>query len=163
MAEVTWDASKFLDALAALNPKVQQATKTAVNMWTAAVVRQAVLNATGPARSAKSRASGVRGPVKSGPYRGASLSHQGGGPGVVTGNLRRSILAEPARFNGREWIGRAYPSAIYGRRVELGFHGADARGRVYNQPPYPYLAPAARYITSQGNVIYIKAFERIFR
>lgn len=30
----------------------------------------------------------------------------------------------------------------YARRLELGFYGADKLGRVYNQPPRPYLRPA---------------------
>lgn len=56
----------------------------------------------------------------------------------ITGNLKRSIhVAEVT--DQRAVIG---PSAVYGRRVEFGFRGADRLGRVYNQPAHPYLRPA---------------------
>lgn len=31
---------------------------------------------------------------------------------------------------------------VYGPRLEFGFTGKDSLGRMYNQPPYPYLRPA---------------------
>jgi len=65
------------------------------------------------------------------------------GPNVVTGTLRRSITHDPITAFG---LGGAQtnvgPTVIYGRRIELGFTGADSRGRHYNQPPYPYFVPA---------------------
>lgn len=65
------------------------------------------------------------------------------GPNVVSGTLRRSIHVEgPSNYgtDGRKVeIG---PSVIYGRRVELGFTGADSLGRNYATPGFPYLAPA---------------------
>lgn len=33
-------------------------------------------------------------------------------------------------------------NAPQGRRLEFGFVGADALGRVYNQPPFPHVGPA---------------------
>ena len=70
----------------------------------------------------------------------------------VTGNLRRSIHtvgqsrlhAEdgdtlPAPGHGEVHVGT---NAEYARRIELGFVGADSRGRVYNQAGQPYLLPA---------------------
>lgn len=61
--------------------------------------------------------------------------HQGGPlPNVVTGNLRRSIIAGGIRRDGpgayRNSVG---PTAVYGRRVELGKNGRGA---------YPYFGPA---------------------
>jgi len=65
------------------------------------------------------------------------------GPNVRTGTLRRSITHGPIESFG---LGGAQtdvgPTAVYGRRVELGFSGADSRGRHYHQPPYPYFVPA---------------------
>jgi hypothetical protein len=34
------------------------------------------------------------------------------------------------------------PTMIYARRIELGFSGPDSLGRVYHQPPRPYVRPA---------------------
>lgn len=36
------------------------------------------------------------------------------------------------------------PTVVYARRIELGFHGADSLGRVYDQQGNPYLKPAVR-------------------
>lgn len=70
--------------------------------------------------------------------------HAGGNkPNIVTGNLRRSILAEPIEHVGMgEYSTHAGPSMVYGRRVELGFEGPDSLGRVYTQRPFPYIDPA---------------------
>lgn len=32
---------------------------------------------------------------------------------------------------------------VYGRRIELGFQGKDARGAIVNAPAFPFLRPAA--------------------
>jgi hypothetical protein len=62
--------------------------------------------------------------------------HVGGDqPNVVTGNLRRSIRATPLiRLGFGDYATRVGPTAIYGRRVELGY---------LNQRGYPYFVPAA--------------------
>lgn len=66
-------------------------------------------------------------------------------PNIVTGNLRRSIRSSTLMHWGRGgWVKEVGPTAIYGRRVEMGFKGADSRGRVYNQPAYPYFGPAVK-------------------
>lgn len=63
-------------------------------------------------------------------------------PQSITGSLRRSIrVRETVEQMPNTWVSRIAPDMIYGRRVELGFVGADSLGRVYNQPPYPYLGP----------------------
>ncbi|MCH8137181.1 MAG: phage morphogenesis protein, partial [Proteobacteria bacterium] len=33
---------------------------------------------------------------------------------------------------------------VYARRIELGFQGKDARGRVVDAPAFPFLIPAAQ-------------------
>jgi hypothetical protein len=60
-------------------------------------------------------------------------------------NLKRSlrrIPEMPVRIGLGEYQQAIAPTMIYARRVELGFQGADSLGRVYNQPPYPYMQPA---------------------
>src|SRR5438552_19046477 len=53
---------------------------------------------------------------------------------VVSGTLRRSIrVLGPTPWGFGGWSALIGPSAIYGRRVELGFHGADSLGRNYDQ------------------------------
>lgn len=67
---------------------------------------------------------------------------QGQAP-VVTGTLRRSIRTRPlTSFGMLGWETDVGPTVVYGRRVELGFHGNDALGRAYSQDGQPYLAPA---------------------
>lgn len=63
--------------------------------------------------------------------------HTGGDkPNNVTGNLRRSIRPTPIEHVGvYAYMTQVGPTAIYGRRVELGYLGS--RG-------YPYFEPAAR-------------------
>lgn len=62
-----------------------------------------------------------------------------------TGELERSIrIVQPARPKGRGVEGRwGSKGLIYARRIELGFQGKDAAGRVVDAPSYPYLIPAA--------------------
>ena len=64
-------------------------------------------------------------------------------PQSVTGTLRRSIrmVGDPIEVGRGVWSTRVAPTTIYGRRIELGFSGSDSLGRVYNQPPYPFLKP----------------------
>jgi hypothetical protein len=65
------------------------------------------------------------------------------GPDVVTGTLRRSISTTAIKPWGlMGWEAGIGPTVIYGRRIELGFHGADSRGRHFDQPGYPYMRPA---------------------
>jgi len=78
------------------------------------------------------------------------------GPNVVTGTLRRSIRTAPIEPWGiRGWQTNVSPTVVYGRRVELGFRGADSLGRHYNQPGYPYMGPAIRSTKSAIRAIYI--------
>lgn len=58
---------------------------------------------------------------------------------VVTGALRRSIVTKMLGALS----GEVGPSVEYGARIEFGFNGPDALGRVYHQAGQPYLVPAA--------------------
>jgi hypothetical protein len=68
---------------------------------------------------------------------------------VVTGTLRRSIYTEGPMSDGADVLARVGPTVVYGRRVELGFSGADSLGRVYNQEGRPYMRPAYEAILPQ--------------
>jgi hypothetical protein len=67
------------------------------------------------------------------------------GPEVVTGDYRRSWQMDVDSnltlgvIKGTVWTDR--PQAL---RLELGFVGEDALGRVYDDPPYPHAMPAVR-------------------
>ncbi len=77
------------------------------------------------------------------------------GPNVITGTLRRSIRHSPVVPYGiAGWSTDIGPSVVYGRRIELGFHGADSRGRPYNQGPFPYMAPAHASVVARLPAIY---------
>lgn len=78
------------------------------------------------------------------------------GPNRVTGNLYRSLRSDPVQSVAGGWGRAIYPdgsAAPYARRIELGFVGADSRGRVYNQPPYPYFAPGLEDAIASGAVL----------
>ena len=61
----------------------------------------------------------------------------------IHGTLRRSIsMGTPTIEGPGVFSSRGGPSVIYARRVELGFHGADSLGRVYDQDGRPYWGPA---------------------
>lgn len=77
------------------------------------------------------------------------------GPNVVSGTLRRGIKHGPITPYGvRGWQTQLGPTAIYSRRIELGFHGADSLGRVYNQGPFPYFTPAWNEVVPRATEIY---------
>lgn len=63
------------------------------------------------------------------------------GPRAPTGDYRRSWAEKFTITNGNPtvYVGTHKPQ---GRRLEMGFVGADSLGRVYRQPPYPHVAPA---------------------
>jgi hypothetical protein len=63
------------------------------------------------------------------------------GPNVITGRYRASWQTQvvPRRHGAIATVGTFAPQ---GRRLELGFYGADSLGRVYAQPPFPHVAPA---------------------
>lgn len=67
------------------------------------------------------------------------------GPNAPTGDYRRSWTHEVH-------VSASVVSAVVGtnkpqgRRLEYGFVGRDAAGRVYNQRPYPHVGPAVAAI-----------------
>ena len=65
-------------------------------------------------------------------------------PYSVSGNQVRSIKLiprVPINTGPGQWTVSIAPTMVYGRRIELGFHGTDSIGRHYNQPGYPFLKP----------------------
>ena len=65
--------------------------------------------------------------------------HVGGNkPNIVTGNLRRSIMADSLNHYGMGiWTAKVGPTMKYGRRVELGLAPTGS---------YPYFGPAAKQL-----------------
>ena len=63
------------------------------------------------------------------------------GPRKVTGDYQRSWAMEVHDGAGTTTV-EIGTNEAQGRRLELGFVGPDALGRVYDQPPYPHLGPA---------------------
>ena len=70
------------------------------------------------------------------------------GPNAPTGDYRRSWNAT-FRSVGGALEGNAGTNKPQGRRLEFGFDGEDSLGRVYHQPPYPHVWPAANEIFPQ--------------
>lgn len=96
----------------------------------------------------------------------AAKQHMDGRPGPErqTGNLSRSTRLLDVQHVGRgSWESRTGPTAVYGRRIELGFDQADSLGRVYRQPPYPYMAPGLNDAVPVLNGIYRAAWGRALR
>ncbi len=88
----------------------------------------------------------------------AAKEHASGRPGpeVRSGRLRASIgLVEVTNLGAGRWQSETAPQDVpYERRIELGFHGADSLGRVYNQPAYPYMAPALEEVLPALGALY---------
>lgn len=76
--------------------------------------------------------------------------HQGGSrPNVVTGHLRRSIQRESVqRLGAGYYMTRVYPTAIYGRAIEL--------GRAGHNSAYPYFGPALKTTRERAHAVLIK-------
>jgi hypothetical protein len=90
--------------------------------------------------------------------------HVGGNrPNVATGMLRRSILTVgPTSPAQGEWTAQVGPTAVYGRRVELGYPGGAGRGRQRTRP-FPYLRPAVESSTWQIRSIALAQWARLFK
>ncbi len=63
------------------------------------------------------------------------------GPRIQTGDYSRSISLRVGREAGGV-AARVGTNRPQGRRLEFGFHGADTKGRVYNQAALPHFGPA---------------------
>jgi hypothetical protein len=61
------------------------------------------------------------------------------------GDLERGTkIVQPAKQQGGSIVGRwGVVGVAQARRIERGFQGKDSLGRSFNQPPFPYLRPAA--------------------
>ena len=58
-----------------------------------------------------------------------------------TGNLMNSIYTENVRkLSSGVWQSQTGPHIIYGRRIELGFHGSG-QWPYYTTRPFPYMNP----------------------
>ncbi len=53
------------------------------------------------------------------------------------------------------------PTTPYGRRIELGFHGADSLGRVYDQEGRPYVEPGVEASLEEVAVVVERAYESV--
>jgi hypothetical protein len=80
----------------------------------------------------------------------AKANHGSGAHGAQrfetqTGELERSVKSvSAAREVGAGVEGRwGSTGLVYARRIEMGFQGKDAAGRVVDAPAYPFLRPAA--------------------
>lgn len=63
-----------------------------------------------------------------------------------------SKMIEPLTF-------RVQDGVAYGRRQELGFHGADSLGRIYHQPARPFMKPAVEEFRNK----FFAAFAELFK
>lgn len=130
---IVWTgAREFTGAIDRIIVAEEAATRRAVQKSALAVVRQAKINSTGPPRLFREGTQGAR---------------PGTGPGVVSGRHRNSIKVLGQGPIPRGWQAEVGPTMVYSRRLELGFTGTDSLGRVFNQPPYPYLRPALTFVT----------------
>ena len=78
------------------------------------------------------------------------------GPRVISGQYRGSWNLQVRQTAGgtEASAGTNHPA---GPRLEKGFVGQDSLGRVYHQPPYPHVGPAADLIGPQ----YMQAIEQL--
>jgi len=77
---------------------------------------------------------------------GASIvrGHASGRPGPrnITGDFRRTITGQSER-HGNLVVGQIGTNAAQAARLEYGFMGRrDVLGRLFHQPPYPYMGPS---------------------
>jgi hypothetical protein len=112
----------FRAAIAQMNVKVGLAAQANVRDASAMVVREAMGNFVGSHKKNKPH-------IRNGPPDR---------PNIVTGNLRRSIRSSGiTSLGGARFEATAGPTAIYGRRVELGYHDRGA---------YPFFGPAVKAV-----------------
>jgi len=103
-------------ALTRISAGVDVAAHASVDGATAYLIREAMSNFDGAHRKGTPHVGGPK-------------------PNVVTGNLRRSIIATSAERLGRGYYARDVgPTTVYARAIELGREGHNAA--------YPYFAPA---------------------
>lgn len=74
-----------------------------------------------------------------------------------TGNLQNTISSNSKMIADMTF--RVQDGTEYGLRLELGFHGEDSLGRIYNQAARPFMFPALE----QYREAFKKAFAELFR
>ena len=71
-----------------------------------------------------------------------------------TGNLMNSIYSDGARKIGTgKWESQTGPHIVYGRRIELGFHGSG-RWPYYTTRPFPYMQPGIENSIPQLDILF---------
>ena len=71
-----------------------------------------------------------------------------------TGNLMNSIYSDGARKIGTgKWESQTGPHIVYGRRIELGFHGSG-RWPYYTTRPFPYMQPGIERSIPQLDILF---------
>ena len=71
-----------------------------------------------------------------------------------TGNLMNSIYSDGARKIGTgKWESQTGPHIVYGRRIELGFHGSG-RWPYYTTRPFPYMQPGIEKSIPQLDILF---------
>jgi hypothetical protein len=109
----------FRAAIKAMNVQVGLAAQANVRDASAMVVREAMANFEGSHKKNQPR-----------------VPNANNRPNIVTGNLRRSIRSSGiVSLGGARFEATAGPTAIYGRRVELGYN---------NRGSYPFFGPAVK-------------------
>lgn len=80
---------------------------------------------------------------------------------VKQGTLRRSIVRTKLEsFGPDSWLAEVGPTTVYGRRVDLGFHGTDKLGRHYDQAGNPYWERAVAGSEGELEDLYIETFTK---
>lgn len=150
MAEVVFEGGDMLRiALLAVIEHEEAATRKAVRELALRLTNYAKREASGPARVGIPRRN----------RKGETIPYRAGGPGVVTGTLRRSILPRrEGRVGAYSWFVDVAPGTPYSRRLELGFYGTDSLGRRYAQPPYRYMRPAREKTEAVANQVFTRAW-----
>ena len=71
-----------------------------------------------------------------------------------TGNLMASIYSDGARKTGvGRWESQTGPHIVYGRRIELGFHG-NGRWPYYTTRPFPFMQPGIDNSIPQLDILF---------
>ena len=71
-----------------------------------------------------------------------------------TGNLMNSIYSDGARKIGTvKWVSQTGPHIVYGRRIELGFHGSG-RWPYYTTRPFPFMQPGIENSIPQLDILF---------
>lgn len=150
MAEIVFEGGEALRiALLAVLEHEEVATRKAVRDLAVRFTNYAKREASGPARAGIPRRN----------RKGETIPYHAGGPGVVSGTLRRSILPRrEGRVGAYSWFVDVAPGTPYSRRLELGFTGVDSLGRRYAQPAYPYMKPAREKTQAVANQVFARAW-----